>query len=282
MEINKVYCGDNVTLIKELPDNFIDLTVTSPPYDNLREYDGYLQFDFETLAKELYRVTKEGGVVVWVVGDQIIDGSESGTSFRQALYFKDNCGFKLHDTMIYQKNGSRYPESNRYDQEFEYMFVFSKGLVKTFNPIKIPKKVVKRTAWHIRQRDGNIEKQIPSTTEYRISYYNHGNIWKYNAGWKKSTKEDFVFEHPAIFPELLAKNHILSWSNKGDLVFDPFAGSGTTLKMAKMLERNYLGFEINPRYVKLIKRRLEQTYLHEYLPKNDNKTKGLEQYSNKI
>ena len=132
--MNKIICGNCVEIMKEWENNIIDLTITSPPYDNLRDYKGYV-FDFENIAKQLYRVTKSGGVVVWIVGDATIKGSETGTSFRQALYFKE-IGFNLHDTMIYSKAGFQYPATNRYHQTFEYMFIFSKGKPKTFNPIK--------------------------------------------------------------------------------------------------------------------------------------------------
>ena len=158
LEINKIYCGDNLELIKQLDDNCIDLTVTSPPYDNLRTYNGY-SWDFQGLAHELYRVTKDGGVVVWVVGDATINGSETGTSFKQALYFKD-IGFNLHDTMIYSKKGFPFPASNRYHQAFEYMFVFSKGKIKTFNPIKDLRIKWKGQSVHGARRrpDGSFEK----------------------------------------------------------------------------------------------------------------------------
>ncbi len=130
----KLILGDCKEKMKELSDKSVDLTVTSPPYDDLREYGGH-SWGFEGIAKELFRVTKDGGVVVWVVGDQTIDGSETCTSDRQKLYFKDVCGFNVHDTMIYVKNGFPFPEATRYQPIFEYMFVLSKGRPLTFNPI---------------------------------------------------------------------------------------------------------------------------------------------------
>ena len=245
-----LYCGDNVEFMKELPDNTFDLTVTSPPYDDLRNYNGY-SFDFENVAKELYRVTKDGGVVVWVVGDATVKGSETGTSFRQALYFMQ-CGFNLHDTMIYEKNGAAYPagkKSVRYSQVFEYMFVFSKGKPRVINLIKD-----KENKWagistfgasSNRQNDGSIK----STGKREIGGVGYrNNIWKINNG--KGFGGDEV-EHPAVFPEQLANDHILSWSNEGDLIFDPFMGSNTTGKMALLNNRQFVGIDCSEEYVKI-------------------------------
>ena len=245
--INKVHCADCLELMKDIPDKSIDLTVTSPPYDNLRDYNGYT-FDFEGIAKELYRITKDGGVVVWVVGDATINGSETGTSFKQALYFKE-IGFNLHDTMIYEKNGFRFPFPNRYHQTFEYMFIFSKGSPKTFNGIKDRKNI------HTNRAGKNMKRERDGTKTYRESftpeeYGKRYNVWRYNIGGKKE------HNHPAIFPDKLAEDHILSWSNEGDTILDPMAGSGTTLKMAKKNNRNYIGIEISPEYIDIINKRL--------------------------
>jgi site-specific DNA-methyltransferase (adenine-specific) len=246
MEINKIYCGDNVELIKEIDTDQIDLTVTSPPYDGLRKYNGY-SFDFESLAVELFRVTKPGGVVVWVVADQTIKGSETGTSFKQALFFME-CGFNLHDTMIYQKFGSGLPHNDhRYGNAFEYMFVFSNGKPKKGQLKRYPKtgKTGKTTR---RKIDGTIKKGV-----YNIGGGVFSNIWQY-AGETK-------VKHPAPFPEALARDHILSWSNPGDLIFDPFMGSGTTAKMAKNTGRDFIGFEISQEYVDISNRRIRQEQL---------------------
>lgn len=249
------------------PDNFIDLTITSPPYDNLREYKGYT-FDFEKIAKELFRITKEGGVVVWVVGDATIKGSETGTSFRQALYFKE-IGFNLHDTMIYKKKNYLPLNHNRYDPAFEYMFVLSKGKPKTFNPILIPCKYsgykynyATRSSGSAKEKKGSLrardEIKVTKTHKYK------GNIWGYDVGKYKGSKDD-IWDHPATFPEKLAEDHILSWSNEGDLVFDPMCGAGTTCKMAKLNNRNFIGIEISKEYCEIanerIKTFLEQTNL---------------------
>lgn len=221
-----------------MPDGHIDLTLTSPPYDNLRKYNGY-SFDFKSIAKELYRITNPNGVLVWVVGDAVIKGSESGSSFRQALYFME-LGFKLHDTMIYEKNSPAYParsDSNRYTQIFEYMFVFAKG--------EVPKQLIcdKPNKWagH-KDFSGKLKNPVPDFSP-------RNNIWKYTTsfnGWK----------HPAPFPEALAHDHIVSWSKPGDLVYDPFMGSGTTAYVAKQLNRNYIGSEISAEYCEIIKQRL--------------------------
>lgn len=252
MEFNKIYNMDCVEGMKMIEDGSIDLTVTSPPYDNLRKYNGF-SFDFESVAKELYRVTKDGGVVVWVVGDSTINGSESGTSFKQALYFKE-IGFKLHDTMIYMKKTPPLTHK-RYEQEFEYMFVFVKGKIKTFNPILIPKKYMdkRKNKAFGRNKDNSHDLGFSSKKEMRIK----GNIWEYLVGGGKSTKDKIAFKHPAIFPDKLAEDHILSWSNENDVVLDPFMGSGTTAKMAILNNRNYIGFEISEEYCKIAKERIE-------------------------
>lgn len=251
LEINKIYCGDCVQIMKEIPDNFIDLTVTSPPYDSLRDYKGY-QFDFDNIAKELFRITKQGGVVVWVIGDSVIDGSETLTSFKQALYFK-NIGFNIHDTMIYGKNAMPFPESNRYNQCFEYMFVLSKGAPSKFNPLKEDTIHKKRTWSSTRNPDGSMSRMKYEMGKDERSRF---NVWFYNVGYMQSTIDNFAHQHPAMFPEELVEDHIRSWSNEGDLVFDPMCGSGTTLKMAKMNNRNFLGFDISQEYCDIANERV--------------------------
>ena len=239
---NKVLQGDCLGVMKTFEDECIDLTVTSPPYDNLRTYNGFT-FDFEGIAKELYRVTKQGGVVVWVVGDATVKGSETGTSFKQALYFKE-IGFNLHDTMIYAKQNPVPYHHNRYNPQFEFMFIFSKGTPKTFNPIQENTKGYKTGKY--RYPNGELKKaNTPIINKTKML----NNIWFYVVGGKGNN-------HPASFPEKLAEDHILSWSNEGDIILDPMAGSGTTLKMAKKNNRNYIGIEISKEYVDIIKQRL--------------------------
>lgn len=256
--INKVLCGNAEVELKKLPDNYVDLTVTSPPYDNLRDYDGY-SFNFEKIADELFKVTKEGGVVVWIIKDESKNHDESGTSFKHALYFKE-IGFKLYDTLIYNKEKVTFPHKNMYYDSFEYMFVFSKGKPKTVNLLKDRKNNWGgSSSWgnvSQREKDGSLTKKgkrvIP---EYGVRF----NVWRYMSGYGHSTKDLFTFEHPATFPEALVRDHIMSWSNEGDLVLDPLCGSGTTLKMAKLLNRNYLGIEISEKYCKISEKRIPIT-----------------------
>jgi site-specific DNA-methyltransferase (adenine-specific) len=245
----------------KMPDAFIDLVVTSPPYDNIRQYKGFT-FPFEQIAKELYRVVKDGGVVVWIVNDATTDGSESLTSYKQAIYFVEQCGFRLHDTMIYAKENPVPLNHNRYEQQFEFMFVLSKGKPKTFNPIietstnagKINKGTMRNGGKDDLQLKHGYGKPV---LEKRI----RRNIWFYPVGAEKENDG----KHPAIFPEDLAKEHIYSWSNEGDLIYDCFSGSGTTAKMAHLQRRNWIGSEISKEYAEQSEKRLSghlaQTFL---------------------
>lgn len=251
----QIFNEDCLEGMKNLPDGLIDLTVTSPPYDNLRTYDGYNNaWQFEPIANELFRVTKHGGVVVWVVGDASINNSETGTSFRQALYFKD-IGFKLYDTMIYQKTGAPPMASNRYYQGFEYMFVLSKGDPKTVNLLCDRKnncagKVINGAS--LREIDGSLTRKKTFTI---AEYGKRFNIWQYKSGFNG---DRLRHEHPATFPDKLAEDHIKSWSNEGDTVLDPFAGSGTTGVACVNLNRNFIGYEIHPKYSDLCHRRIDE------------------------
>jgi DNA modification methylase len=254
LELNKIYNMDCVQGMKLLDDCSVDLTVTSPPYDNLRSYKGF-EWDFEATAKELYRVTKQGGVVVWIVNDATIKGSETGTSFRQALHFMD-CGFNLHDTMIWSKPSFTAVGAlkTRYAQTFEYMFVFSKGKIKTFNALKDRKTTSRSKDKHgmIRQKDGGfrpMSNRGKQYGEFGIRY----NVWDMPPVMSNIERKG----HPAQFPEQLANDHILSWSNEGDTVLDCFMGSGTTAKMAYQNNRNYIGFEISSEYCDIANKRIE-------------------------
>jgi len=254
----KLHKGDCLEVMKKIPDKSIDLTVTSPPYDNLRTYNNTLEWGphiWKPVIAELFRITKNGGVVVWVVGDATIKGSETGTSFKQALYFME-CGFNLHDTMIYEKGGQGATGSNLcYLQNFEYMFVFSKGKIKTVHKIKDRKNVRQRV------EKINSSKRKPTgekaKSKYRMGeeYGYRFNIWKIANGGS-ATKDKIAFQHPAIFPESLANDHIISWSNKGDIVFDPFMGSGTTGKMALLNGRDFIGIEKDETYFNIAKKRI--------------------------
>lgn len=263
---NQLYNEDCLITMGNMEDNSVDLTLTSPPYDDLRtynehvggnktEFNGY-SFPFENIARELFRITKKGGVVVWVVGDATNKGSETGTSFRQALYFKE-CGFDLYDTMIYQKTGTPFPQKTRYNQTFEYMFVFSKGKPNTFNPI-MKKNVTAGAVRHSRKFRNPNGEMVPGFNGKPVNEYGiENNIWLIKNGMNKSTKDLVAFEHPAIFPEELAAKHIITWTKKDDLVYDPFMGSGTTAKMSILLDRNWVGSELDSTYSDICNRRLE-------------------------
>ena len=251
--LNKIYLGDCLKVMRTFPAESVDMVLTSPPYDNLRNYNGYI-FDFEGIAQELYRVVKVGGVVVWVVGDATVKGSETGTSFKQALYFKE-IGFNLHDTMIWRKTDPppQTKEGKRYTLAHEYMFVFSKGKIKTFNPIMIPTKNFgkKANVGTQREADGSKRQDRLDAMSIRFTMPTKPmqSVAEYPTGKSKN--------HPAIFPEKLAEDHILSCSNEGDIILDPMCGSGTTLKMAKKNNRNYIGIEISPEYIKIAEERLK-------------------------
>lgn len=257
--INQIIQGDCLEVMKHIPDNSIDLIVTSPPYDNLRQYSNHL-WDFEETAKNIFRILTKGGVVVWIVGDATIKGSETGTSFRQALFFM-KLGLNLHDTMIYQKSGMPYPEKTRYYQNFEYMFILSKGKPKSINLIQDRKNIyfgsnVARRHGN-RQPDGRViensaKKLHPNKKikEYGIRF----NVWRISSSASKGDK--IALNHPATFPEGLAQDHILSWSNEDDVVFDPFMGSGTTIKMAIINKRKWIGCEISEEYYQIAKERI--------------------------
>ncbi len=257
--IDTIVQGDCFELMKELSSEIIDLTVTSPPYDNLRLYNGY-EFNFEGIVQQLYRVTKQGGVVVWVIADATINGSETGSSFRQAISFMQ-AGFNLHDTMIFRKRNP-IPQiyRKRYRNEFEYMFVFSKGIVKTHNPLmtdclhaglELGSTTYKNYSKGIQTR----KKLANPVKQQKIK----GNIWEYVVGKNKEDQE--AKGHPAPFPCQLAEDHIVSWSNPGDVVLDPMCGSGTTCKVAKQQGRRFIGIEASPEYCALAQARVEAVKL---------------------
>ena len=256
MELNAIRNENCLDTMKAMDAEFVDLVVTSPPYDAMREYEGYQLEQFEQISLELYRVVKSGGVVVWVIADQTVKGDESGTSFRQALHFKE-IGFNLFDTMIYQKPPRGAVGNNRtYWQSFEYMFVFSKGRPKTINLIKDRKNKESRKGDTGTKRlpDGSL---LKSQRDGYSAYGRRTNVWTYLIGNGHSASDKIAHKHPAIFPEKLAHDHIRSWSNPGDLVYDPFLGSGTVALMAAENGRNYIGSEINPNYCEIATARLE-------------------------
>lgn len=256
LEINRIHQMNCVDGMRLLPNECVDLTVTSPPYDDLRSYKGY-SFDFENVAKELYRITKQGGVIVWIVNDKTMNGSETLTSFKQALYFK-TIGFNIHDTMIWKKTDPppQTKEGRRYTSAFEYMFVMTKGKIKTFNPIHIPcltaGKISTGSKGTQRKTDGTKRKDRQEARKGQVTNKTKPkqNVWEFATGKSKF--------HPAVFPEQIAEEHILSWSNEDDIVLDPFMGSGTTAKMAKLNNRRFLGFEVSSEYCDIANKRLDE------------------------
>jgi len=263
LEVNKIYCEDHLITMSKMPDDFVDLTVTSPPYDNLRDYKGYT-FQFEKMAMELYRVTKPGGVLVWVVNDSTVDGSETLTSCKQKIFFREECGFNIHDTMIFGKDNPmpNDPKQNRYFQAFEFMFVMSKGLPNKCNYIK-------ERCWNYGKRSGTGTARKPDGTfredrkiKRKGAYCKYekprSNIWLYTIAVNITTKDILSYQHPAIFPEQLAADHIYSWSNEGDLVYDPMAGSGTVPKMAIKMKRKWIASEISQEYCDIAEKRIKR------------------------
>lgn len=256
MEINKIYHEDCMNILKQLPDKCVDLILTSPPYDNLRTYNNTLEWSFEifqNIAKELVRVLKDGGCIVWVVADATINGSETGTSFKQALYFKE-LGLNIHDTMLFKKKNYTPLTHNRYEQEFEYMFCFSKGRPKTFNPIKIKCKyggtLSRGSSSYYKKNDGVLVKGgVKIIKETKIK----GNIFEYIVGSLATGQ----YQHPAMFPIELANDQIVSWSNENDLVLDCFSGSGTTAIACSELKRNFICIEKDKQYYEMSVKRLE-------------------------
>lgn len=261
--LGRIVCGDNTEVLSGFPAECVDLVVTSPPYDDLRTYGGH-SWNFEALAAQLVRVLKPGSVIVWVVADKTEDGSESGNSMRQALHFKDVCRLRLHDTMIYEKENPVPLTHNRYEQAWEYCFVLSKGVPRVWNPITVRAKyageTLRATAGKAELDDGHSMRRRErnrAVVENKI----RGNVWRYTVGTNSTTQDSIAFEHPAVMPEALASDHIASWSNPGDVILDPFSGSGTTCKVAKALNRQWCGIEINPAYVKIAEARLSQDVL---------------------
>ena len=246
-----IYCGDNVAVLSTFEPDCIDLVVTSPPYDHLREYGGH-SWDFEGVAQQLWRVVKPGGVVVWVVADATVDGSETGTSFRQALRFME-IGFRLHDTMIWNKGGFSAVGSTavRYGPVFEFMFLMSKGRIRSFNPIKDRRNAVPGQTIHGTVKDaGGVARPVSNNGKRMGTHGIRFNVWRVSPDKRSS--------HPAPFPEALASDHIISWSNAGDVVLDPFLGSGTTTKMARAMGRKGIGIEVVEDYCEIAVRRLAQ------------------------
>lgn len=254
MEHSIIYNEDCLKTMSRMPSKYIDFVITSPPYDDIREYNGY-SFNFERVVLELYRVLSDGGVIIWVVGDKTENGSESGTSFKQALFFKE-AGFNIHDTMIYYKNNPMPTSGKRYHQHFEYMFAFSKGIPKTFNPIEENTKYSGLANMKNRGKQGAlVYEKVERTNKKKV-----GNVFCYSVGGGISTKDKIAYKHPAIFPEALVIDQMKTWTNENELVYDPFIGSGTTAKIAILLQRRWIGSEISREYVEIANKRLAANF----------------------
>lgn len=254
-----IICGDALEKLRELPDESVQMCVTSPPYDNLRTYSGF-SWDFEGIAKELYRVMCEGGIVCWNIGDSVVKGSETLTSAKQKIFFREQCGFRIHDTMIYEKHNFSHPETTRYHSVFEYVFILSKGAPRCFNPIRDkPNSTYGRptfgTATFIRPNGDRFER---ATQGYCAGEFGmRGNVWRGKTAGQENICESLP--HPAMMPKWLVHDLVLSWSNVGDVVLDPFAGSGTTGMVALELGRKAILIELSAEYCKLIEQRCDVT-----------------------
>ena len=269
--VDKLYNENCLDTMNRMPDNYIDLVVTSPPYDNMRKYGGdknYHQrlndtgysFEFEEIAQELTRTLKEGGVIMWNVQDQTIKGSRTGNSMRQALYFMDECGLYLHDHLIWYKTGTPFPSIYRYRNVWENMFILSKGKPKTFNPILKKNKTAGATRRSRKFRNHNGEFKQGMVDIPIKEYGMDDNVWYISNGANKSYKIKDIKDHPAIMTEDIAIRNIHSWSNEGDLVYDPFLGAGTTTRVSKMMNRHYIGSEIHTPYFKIAQQIMERDH----------------------
>ncbi len=271
MQFGTIYPENCIETLKRMDDELIDMTITSPPYDDLREYKGFV-LPINEIARLLFEKTKPGGVVIWVVGDRTLNGNESLSSFRQAITFQES-GFNVHDTMIYAKNNPIPSDcGKRYRQCFEYMFCFSKGQPKTFNPItQLIKQEKAFKSFRITKVGRNDlahdhvapkERKLDNIFFYdecnceKVLDYSESEIFYYNVG-TSSSRDKVAFNHPAIFPEKLVEDQISTWTNKGDLVYDCFMGSGTTAKVAHLLERRWIGSEVSSEYVDIATQRID-------------------------
>ncbi|MDE0308373.1 MAG: site-specific DNA-methyltransferase [Acidiferrobacterales bacterium] len=251
MKVDRFIVGDAVDILRSrFPSEFVDLTVTSPPYDTLRNYNGFT-FDPRSMLSAIYRATKPGGVCVWVIGEKI-NGGRSLSSFNHAFIGRD-CGFTVHDVMIYQKKNTPFQRSNAYTNCYELMIIFSKGKPKTFNPLKEP---TKRHGWETAVSNKGpdaVNRKRPVKLKKEKT---KNNIWQYAVGLGGTTSDKIAFQHPAVFPEKLAEDHILSWSNSDELILDPMCGSGTTCKMAYKNNRKWIGIDISQDYIRIANDRL--------------------------
>lgn len=248
-----IYTADCIDFMRKMKPGTVDLVVTSPPYDDLRVYNGFT-FDHRKVARGLAKIVKVGGVVVWVIGDQI-NGGRTLTSFEHAFSFR-KAGFTVHDVMIFKKRNTPFMRKRAYTNCYEFMFVFSKGIPSVFNPLRSPSvRSGPAQLPYLKGTDGVNRKTERLLSEHKV----RTNIWSYAVGKGGTTSDRYAFKHPAMFPENLARDHILSWSNPGDLVFDPMCGAGTTCKMAKATGRRWLGVDVSSEYVAIAERRVRET-----------------------
>lgn len=260
--LNKIWNEDCLITMDKMPDQCVDMVLTSPPYNDTRKYQGNAGFEFEKIAIELTRVLKPGGVIVWVVGDETKRGTESGTAFKQALFFKENCGLRLHDTMIFQKNTTTYPapkNGSRYSQVFEYMFVLSKGKPKTVNLIADKPNKWSGTTNFGQKTDRDKDDNLVPIKKFKPipEYSPRTNIWRYVTANGYSTPDSIAHRHPAVFPEKLVAEHLTTWSAPNDIIYDPFLGSGTVAKVSQQMNRFWIGSEVVKEYCEIAETRLQ-------------------------
>jgi site-specific DNA-methyltransferase (adenine-specific) len=257
LPLNKIICGDAVEELKKIPNNSIDILVTSPPYDGIRKYNGF-NYDLHATGKEIYRVLKDGGVAIMVIQDQTKNFGKTLTSFRTIVDWVDNIGFKLFETVIYRKYGAEGAWWNkRFRVDHEYMPIFLKGeRPQYFNkdPLKIPSKHGGKTMTGGGTRLTN-GIRIPTRAITINPMKCRGTIWEYmTAGDGTRLKH----KHPATFPDKLPYDFIQCFCPPNGVVLDPFIGSGTTALAAIELDRNYIGIDISKEYCDLARRRIKE------------------------
>lgn len=268
LALNKIHHFDAVVGLRLLPADCIDLTLTSPPYDWIRDYNGTFdpaKFPFVRIAEELYRITAPGGVVLWITRDQQQDCCESGTSAKQMLYFK-NIGFNVQ-TMIVDSISARH-RRYCYGMPPQFCFVLSKGRPKAFHPIRDKPNTEpgRIKSWSARNRDGRIRKGKPKEIP---KYGRRSHIWLYPTGFGLVSDDPLPRNAPAPMVETVAGDLMLSYSNPGDLILDPMAGLGTTGKVAVKLNRQFIGFERVRKYCDVANDRVRQAF--EQKGKDDDK-----------
>lgn len=260
LPINTILHGDSAEVMQSFPDKCIPLTVTSPPYAKMRLYGGhdYTWETFKSVATQLVRITMEGGVICWVVRNQIVKERENLQAEKEKLFFADDLGLWPHQTIIGAPKGVPLPQSRRYASNFDYVYVFSKGHPRIVNIIRDRRNSRFGDLKSNRLiRESNGSERLACGGEYAIAKWGfRSNLWSYSTGGNHTATDRISAKHPARMGEPLAEDLIISFSKPGDLVFDPFAGAGTSLKMALLNQRQWLGVEIFDEYVELIEKRM--------------------------